>query len=66
MKQIYYCKSLKRTGKPIVVIDLETGKETHVNKIEGHGNWKVEFKNATGKAKRSGATTMLLVEDESV
>lgn len=62
MKQIYYCKSLKKTGKPIVVLDLDTGKEKTVSKIQGNGRWKVEFKNAIGKAKRSGATTMLVVE----
>ena len=62
-QSIHYCKSLKKTGKPIIVIDRDTGKEINTDKIEGYGHWKVEFNNASGKAKRNGATTMLVVWD---
>lgn len=61
MKRIYYCKSLKPTGKPIIVKDLENGKTTNVVKIKGHGDWEVEFNNANPSEKRSGATTILKV-----
>lgn len=60
MKRIYYCKALKKTGKPIVVVD-DKGKSTTTNLIEGYGHYRVAFNNATGKAKASGATTILEV-----
>jgi len=60
-QKIHYCKSLKNTQKPIVVLDVATGKEITTDKVEGYGHWRVVFNNATGKAKRSGATTVLEV-----
>jgi hypothetical protein len=61
-QQIYYCKSLKKTGKPIIVKDLETGKETTTDEIEMKNvNIKIKYGNSKGKAKASGATTVLEV-----
>jgi len=59
--RIYYCKSLKKTGKPIVVENINTKKTRTTGMIQGYGHWKVEYNNAKGKSKRSGATTTLLV-----
>lgn len=61
-RQIYYCKSLKKTGKPIIVKDMETGFEETTDNIEIRNvNIIMSFKNATGKAKSRGATTVLEV-----
>jgi len=63
MNRIYYCKSLLKTEKPIIVLDEETGKQINTNKIEGFGHWRVEYNNAKSKEKRHGATTVLEVWD---
>lgn len=58
--EIYYCKSLKKTGKPIVV-KFDT-MEYNVKQIRFNDvDIKMKFNNARGKAKRSGATTVLEV-----
>ena len=59
MIRICYCKSLKKTGKPIIVTDMDTKKETHTDKIKGYGHWRVTYSKAT----RRGATTILEVWD---
>ena len=69
---IHYCKSLKSSGKPIIITDLETKEERHVSKwsrrfFDDSGDaWKVgmRFNNSKGKAKSSGATTVLYVQKE--
>lgn len=64
MKQIYYCKSLKKTGKPIIVKDLESGIEITTDEVEMKNvNIKIKYNNSTGKAKASGATTILEVSE---
>ncbi len=63
-KRIHYCKSLLKTGKPIVVMNLDTGKEINTNQIQGKSNWRIKFQNAIGKEKRRGATTILEVWDD--
>jgi len=61
-KKIYYCKSLKHTGKPIVVYDCVTGKSRNTNKIDiVNCHVKMSYNNSTGSIKRSGATTILEV-----
>lgn len=55
----YYCKALKDTGKPIVIIK-KGKKSTNTNKLVMKNiNIKMKFNNARGKAKKSGATTVL-------
>lgn len=61
MKRIHYCKSLKNTGKPIMVNDIDSGKVTTVKKVSGYGHWEIEYNNAKGSEKRSGASTILKV-----
>ena len=62
MKIIYYCKSLKKTGKPIIVKDLDTKEEyTTDSIILRNVDIEMSYKNSTGKAKASGATTVLKV-----
>lgn len=61
MKRIHYCKSLKSTGKPIIVNDIDNGKVTNVSKVKGFGHWEIEYNNAKSSEKRSGATTILKV-----
>lgn len=62
MKRIYYCKSRKKTGKPIVVQDMETGKETYRKRIKlNNVNIEMKFGNSRGKAKSRGSTTVLEV-----
>ena len=58
--KLYYCKSLKSTGKPIVIVDMKTGKSTTTDKIVfDNVNIRMSFNNSTGDAKKSGATTVL-------
>lgn len=61
-KRIHYCKALLQTGKPIIVLDTETKKETTVKDIKGFGHWKMSFNNATGKEKQRGARVVLIVD----
>ena len=61
-KIIYYCKTFKHTGKPIVVYDCDTHKSYTTRKFNLTGcKINMEFNNSTGKAKRRGATTVLEV-----
>jgi len=70
IKQInaYYCKALKKTGTPLINQyiwkdgTIETQATDHLV-VRGEYIEKIEmvYNNATGKAKRSGATTMLKV-----
>lgn len=67
---IHYCKSLKKTGKPIII----TNKINKNTKSVGHWKRKFElkdgsiieldmkFSNSTGKAKKQGANTILNVK----
>lgn len=58
--RLWYCKADKSTGKPIVVQDLEKGITYNTNNIEYKNvTVRMAFNNATGKAKSSGATTIL-------
>mgnify|MGYP006081441341 FL=1 len=72
-QEIHYCKADKKTGKPVVVTNMANGSTKNVKK------WKldlfdkdgypvrveVEFGNSSGKAKNSGATTVLRVLENS-
>lgn len=67
---VWYCKGKKKTGTPIrvqmvldsgtIIHDYYTNKFYHTPTIEDLVT--VEFNNATGAAKRQGATTMLVIE----
>lgn len=60
--KLYYCQAKKSTGKPIVVVNVDNGKIRYTNKIEMNNvNIRMAFNNAVGKAKASGATTILEV-----
>jgi len=60
--RLWYCKADKKTGKPIIVQDLEKGIIYNTNKIDMKNvNIRMSFNNAMGKAKYSGATTILEV-----
>ena len=60
--RLWYCKADKKTGKPIIVQDLEKGTTYNTDHIElKNVNIRMRFNNATGKAKGSGATTILEV-----
>ena len=66
-KKLWYCKSRKKGGNPITEINLDTGEEKHVSSIRyTNVNIDMDFNNATGKAKGSGATTILNVDDEGI
>ena len=66
---IHYCKALKKTGKPIV-LTYKNGTVLYTNRwvrtyYDHEGNeWRfiIKFNNSKGKAKRSGATTVLQVK----
>ena len=59
---VYYCMALKKTGKPIIVFDIDKKKSKNTNRVAFNNvNIRMVFNNATGKAKRSGATTILEV-----
>jgi len=60
--RLWYCKADKSTGKPIIVQDLVNGKTYNTNKIDlKNVNIRMAFNNSQGKAKSSGATTILEV-----
>lgn len=62
MLRIHYCKALKKTGKPIIVKDMDSGKETNRKSIRlNNVNIVMRFENAKGKEKKRGATTVLEV-----
>jgi|APSaa5957512535_1039671.scaffolds.fasta_scaffold49648_3 hypothetical protein len=71
---LHYCKSLKKTGNPIVLrtINLDTSpsltakkalssEEDNIHSFKYTGMCEIEvvFNNADGKAKRAGATTIM-------
>ena len=61
-KIIYYCKTFKHTGKPIVVYDCDTKKTYTTNKFNlTNCTVSMRFNNSKGLAKRRGATTVLEV-----
>lgn len=61
--KLWYCKADKKSGKPIIVQNLKTGKITKTNKIDYKNvNVRMAFNNAVSKAKASGATTILEIE----
>ena len=58
--RLWYCKADKSTGKPIIVQDLEKNITYNTDSIEYKNvTVKMSFNNAKGKAKSSGATTIL-------
>jgi hypothetical protein len=62
MLRIHYCKALKKTGKPIIVLDTDSGQEYNTDSIElKNVNIRVQFNNAKGKERKRGATTILEV-----
>lgn len=64
-----YCRFFKDTGKPLIVCDYKTGqiktvKKWKIDVYDKDGNpirIQCEFNNAKGKAKASGATSVLEV-----
>lgn len=60
--RLWYCKTDKHTGKPIIVKDLEKGITYNTDHIElNNVNIRMSFNNATSSAKQSGSTTLLEV-----
>ena len=61
--RLWYCKADKKTGKPIMVQNLNNNTITKTDKIEYNNvNIKMSFNNAVSKAKASGATTIMEIE----
>lgn len=60
--RIYYCKGLKKTGKPIIVKLMKSGKEKNVKSINMKNvDIRMSFNNSPPAIKRRGATTILEV-----
>ncbi len=60
--RLWYCKADKASGKPIIIQDVEAGTTRKTNKIDlKNVNIRMQFNNSIGKAKSSGATTILEV-----
>ncbi len=60
--RLWYCKADKASGKPIIIQDLAKGTSTNTDCINMKNvNIRMAFKNSQGKAKASGATTILEV-----
>lgn len=58
--RLWYCKADKHTGKPIIVQDLEKKITYNTDHIDlKNVNIRMKFNNSQGKAKASGATTIL-------
>ena len=67
IKTIHYCKADKKTGKPVVITDKRgrrnvkkwvwKGKDLKNKPIR----MEIEFNNSMGKAKASGASTVLKI-----
>ena len=58
--RLWYCKDDKASGKPIIIQDLIKGTTKNTNKIDMKNvNIRMAFNNSKGKAKSSGATTIL-------
>ena len=62
--KLYYCKSRKKTGDPIVV-EYPDGSVSFHDQFctEGKFRLSMKFNNAKGRAKKSGATTLLEIEE---
>ena len=66
-KEIHYCKQDKKDGVPIHVTDTKTRHVTKTDhwKFEGYDRdmnpivFEIKFNNSTGKAKASGAKTVM-------
>jgi hypothetical protein len=69
IKTVHYCKADKKTGKPVVITDMKDKSTKNVkswsmdlyDENDVPVRIEVVFGNATGKAKASGATTVLKV-----
>ena len=62
---VWYKKTLKKTGKPIVVKNMITGKLKTTSKIGFKGcDIRMAFNNTIDEAKVCGATTVLEVYEE--
>lgn len=60
--RLWYCKADKASGKPIIIQDVEAGTTRNTDKIDlKNVNIRMVFNNSIGKAKSSGATTILEV-----
>ena len=60
--RLWYCKADKHTGKPIIIQDVKKGTIRKTNKVDlKNVNIRMAFNNSQGKAKSSGATTILEV-----
>lgn len=72
-QEIHYCKADKKTGKPVIITNKVNGttknvKKWHMDLFDENGypvKIEVEFGNSSGKAKSSGATTVLRVLENS-
>ena len=63
--RLWYCKADKKTGKPIIIQDLAKGTSTNTDCINMKNvNIRMSFNNSQGKAKSSGATTILEVYED--
>jgi len=70
IQTLHYCKADKKTGYPIHVTDVATKQVKKTDHWEWVGfdesgrkvKFSVTFQNATGKAKASGATSVLKME----
>ena len=63
---VWYKKTLKKTGKPIVVKNMITGKLRTTSKINFKGcDIRMAFNNTIDEAKVCGATTVLEVYEEA-
>lgn len=64
MKRIFYCKSLKKTNKPIIVRDMDNNTEYTTDEVVMKNvDIRMVFNNAQGREKRSGASTILEVTE---
>lgn len=60
--RVWYCKADKASGKPIIIQDVQAGTTRNTDKIDlKNVNIRMAFNNSIGKAKSSGATTILEV-----
>jgi len=60
--RVWYCKEFKKTGKPIMLQDLETMQVKNIKRIAFQNvHVEMSFNNSKGKSKSSGATTVLEV-----
>lgn len=60
--RIWYKKTLKQTGEPLMVQDLWTGTTINTSQFVMKGcDISISFNNAVGESKACGATTILEV-----